>query len=100
MTDLELLVKKERPRVWAFCDMGKPFDYIRNVNDEYFCGSFELKSSNKVKGVFDMALDDYSYLKRNNVVNAKQESLLRTFKAMYKVVDEYKRGFDILESEE
>ena len=100
MKDLELLVKKERSRVWAYCDMGKPFDYIRDVNNEYFCGSFELQSNGKTKGVFDIALDDYNYLKRNNVVNAKQESLLRTFKAMYNIVDKYRKEFDILESEE
>ena len=94
MNELEYLLKKERPRALAYCDMGKPFSYLHEVNKEYFCCAFD---TNKL---FDFALDDYNYLKRNKVTHAKHESLVRTFTMMYKVVDKYKKEMNILESEE
>lgn len=91
MNELEHLLKKERPKALAYCDMRKPFTYLQEINKEYFCNAFDINK------VYDFALDDYSYLKRNKVTHAKHESLVRTFTMMYKVVDKYKKELNILD---
>ena len=94
MNELELLLNKERPRAFAYCDMGKPFTYLVEINKDYFCDVFNINK------VYDFALDDYNYLRRNGVTNAKHESLVRTFRALYNVVDKYGKEMRVIDAEE
>ena len=84
MKNLEDILKKERHRSLAYIEIGKPFTYIYNINNEYFCGAF-----NKWK-LYDFALDSYSYWKSNGVLHAKHESLLTTLRMMYNTYVKYK----------
>jgi hypothetical protein len=88
---LELLLKKERPRAFAYCDMGKPFKYLDEINKEYFCGVFDINK------VYDLSLDVYNYFEKNGVFYAKHESLVRTFVMMYELVDKYKKELNVVE---
>lgn len=94
MKDLEQILIKERPRSWAYIDAGKPFTYLDMVNKEYFCGIF-----NKEK-LYDRSLDIYNYFKRNGVLHAVQESLLRTLTEMYSCSKKYEKELNILNGEE
>jgi hypothetical protein len=81
--NLEDVLRKERPRAYAYCDMNKPFTYLDEVNKEYFMCLFPKDK------VYDFALDAYNYWKKNGVLNAKHESLVTTFKMMYKQFERY-----------
>ena len=89
MNELESILKKERPRCWAYVDMGKPFTYLDMVNEEYFCGIFEREK------LYDRSLDVYNYFKRNGVLYAVQESLIRTLSEMYTVTKKYGSELDV-----
>jgi len=83
MSDLEEMVRVERNRIHAFVDAEKEFLYLTLANNAHFGGAFDINK------VYDFALDSYSYWKRNKVVNAKEESLVTTFKMMYQEYMKY-----------
>lgn len=82
MSELEQILKRERPRSLAFVEIGREFDYLNLINKEYFAGVFRMNGD---KGVYNFALDSYSYWKRNGVLHAKHESLLSTLRMLYQI---------------
>jgi hypothetical protein len=86
MKTLDDLVRIERNRIHAFIDAKKEFLYLSLMNSTHFDGAFDIGK------VYDFALDSYSYWKRNGVVNAKEESLVTTFKVLYNKYEEYLEG--------
>jgi hypothetical protein len=80
---IEDLIVKERGRIRGFVGIGKEFSYLRIINKEDFGNVFILSV------VYDYALDCYNYWKKEGVVNAKEESLVSTYRAMYGIYQEF-----------
>ena len=82
---IDSLIKQESNRIFAYIDMGKPFDYISYVNKEFFKNKYDIKDYQ------NFALDCYNYyIKEVVICEAKQLALLRTFERMYKRYDNVK----------
>jgi len=80
LSNLESILRIERLRSKEYILMNKPFIYLDIINKEYFCNFFDKEY------IYNYSLDAYNYWKKNEIVNAKQESLISTLKMMYNTI--------------